>query len=79
MQSIYVRPDGRFQQQAVTPGTYRLVLVSQAQEEGELVAVGPNSGFSASQPVGPETERILGEVIIEAGRTTVLEYDVGAE
>ena len=61
------------------PGTYRLVLVSQEQEDGELVAVGPNSGFSSSRPVGPETERALGEVIVEAGRTTVLERDLMEE
>ena len=79
VQSIHVRPDGRFQQQAVTPGTYRLVLVSQAKEKGQFVAVGPTTGFSSSRPIGSETKRVLGDATIEAGRTTVLEFDVGAE
>jgi hypothetical protein len=39
---------------------------------GKIQALGPNVGFSANVPRGPEESADLGSVEIEAGRTSAL-------
>lgn len=71
--TIYIDHEGRLTRDQLEPGRYRLTLVSQAMQHGELAETGPTTGFSSLDPVGPERRRELGEIEIVAGETTSLE------
>jgi RNA polymerase sigma factor (sigma-70 family) len=70
---IDVDTDGRFHRAHLLPGTYRLELKRQLQEEGKQVSLGPQGGFSTSKPAGPEESFPLGEVEVRARRTATFE------
>ncbi len=71
--------DGTFNHNSLTPGEYRLILESQEFTTGKTTEVGPGSGFASLKPVGEKIKRVLGEVKIEAFKTTTVNFKVDPE